>query len=96
MGSVLVIPSLDCCLQPLCQGLLLGLGEQTITVGVSLHLECFREAEGRPGKAEKRKENPSKFSPLPSAAAPGGTELHNTVGFNKMPLTHKVCLLPAP
>lgn len=43
-----------------------------VTAGAPTLSECFHEAEGRPEKAEKRKENPSKFSVLPQLCSSWG------------------------
>ena len=74
-----------------------GWGDGQSQLGAPTLSECIHEAEGGPEKSKEEERNTSKFSSvLRSSAAPGGTELHNTMGFNKMPLTHKVCLPPAP
>lgn len=72
-------------------------GEQAVTAGVPLHsVNAFMKQKGGQKKQGREKKTPAN-SPLSSlsSVAPGGIELHNTMGFNKMPLTHKVCLLPA-
>lgn len=72
-------------------------GDRQSRPGPLSSVNAFMEQKGGRKKAKKRGETPAN-SPLssPSSAVPGGTELHNTMGFNKMPLTHKVCLPPAP
>lgn len=67
-----------------------------VTAGPLHWVSAFTKQEGGQKKQRREKKTPANSLSSPSSAAPGGSELHNTMGFNKMPLTHKVCLLPAP